>query len=296
MNILVTGAAGVLGSHLIPCLKKEYTLTLLKHERETSENQGSEWVYADLVQETKLSSLLEKIDCVIHLAGVTHANNIRRYFEVNEMGTLNLVKASESENIKHFIFISTRAINPDGGAYAQSKYAAEKIIEGSRLNWTIIRPAEVYGGGSTEIITRLIYLIKRFNFMLIPGDGSAKIAPLFIGDLLQFISRIILNAKSFKKVYTLAGPVEYTLSEFVDCAALYLDKKYKPFKIKIPLKVFSLFLELNDKLRLSESLSQDQIDRLLIKKSHDFSLACNDFDFNPINLMEGMNMCGKYFN
>lgn len=288
MNVLLTGATGILGSRLIPYLKEKYTLILLKHKREPLESQGSEWVCVDLVQKTKLSSLLEKIDCVIHLAGVTHTNNIRIYFEVNEIGTLNLVKACELKNIKHFIFISTRAINPNGGAYAQSKCAAEKIVTGSRLNWTIIRPAEVYGGGSTEIIAKMIYLIKYFNFILIPGDGSAKIAPLFMGDLLQFISRIILNAKSFKKVYTLTGPVEYTLSEFVDCIALYLGKKYTPFKIKIPLKVFTLFLELNGKLKLFGSLSRDQIDRLLIKKGSDFSLAYNDFDFNPINIREGI--------
>src|SRR3989338_6666485 len=112
MNVLLTGATGVLGSHLIPYLKEKHTIILLKHKKEPLERQGRKWVCVDLVQETNLKSLLQKIHCVIHLAGVTHENNVRRYFEVNEICTLNLVKACEFENIKHFIFISTRAINP----------------------------------------------------------------------------------------------------------------------------------------------------------------------------------------
>ncbi len=296
MNVLMTGATGVLGSHLINYLKEKYTLTLLRHIKEPSEKHGCKWVCADLVHETKLSSLLEKIDCVIHLAGITHANNVRRYFEVNEAGTMNLVKACELKNVKHFIFISTRAIDPNGGAYSQSKFAAEKIVQNSKLNWTIIRPSEVYGGNTTEIISRMIYLIEKFNLALIPGDCSAKLAPLFIGDFVQFILQSILNDKVFKKVYTLVGPMEYTLSEFADSVALYLNNKRKPIKIKIPLKLISCFLELNGKLKLFGNLSRDQIDRLLIIKSSDYSLASKDLGFNPINLQEGMKMSCVRFN
>lgn len=289
MNVFLTGATGVLGSQLIPYLKGKYSLTVIKHKKEPDKKNGIQWVLTDLVREIRLNRLLKNIDCVLHLAAVTHSNNIKRYFEVNEMGTLNLVKACEVQNIKHFIFLSTRAIDPAGGAYVLSKRAAENIVKNSNLNWTILRSAEVYGGNSSEMVDKLIYMVKILNVApLLSGDGSAKIAPLYIDALIQFILQIILNRNAFKKTYTLTGPEEFTLEEFVDSIAVNLGKKNKPAKIKIPLKLFRLILELNAKLKLSKSLCCDQIDRLVVSKNSDFSLAAQDFGFNPLTLKQAL--------
>lgn len=287
MNLFLTGATGNLGGHLIPRLKEKYSLTALKHKKEPLEAQGIKWMCADLTQEEGLFNLLQGIDCVLHLAAVTHSNDAQRYFLVNEIGTLNLVRACEARNIKHFIFLSTRAIDPAGGAYSQSKLAAENILRNSMLNWTILRPSEVYGFNSNEIVAKLMRLIKNFNFIPIPGDGTAKIAPLFIEDLSRFILRIILDSNAFKKEYTLAGPREYTLAEFVDHVACYSGKQHKVIKINVPLGALRFLLEVNSRLKICNNFCKDQLPRLIIRKDFDSSQAAKDFDFHPIDIREG---------
>lgn len=287
MKVLLTVAIGNLGRTLILLLKQKHILKALCRGDGTGKPGGIKWVTGDIVSGEGCYEALRGTDCVVHMAAVTHSNNPIEHFEVNAEGMRNLMEACEKNAVEHFIFISTRAIEPAGGTYSRSKLEAEKAMAGSYLNWTILRPSEVYGENTDDFITKLIRFIKSYALVPMPGGGTGKVAPLFINDFIRFVSDIIYDRRAYSKTYTLPGPREYTLVEFIDSIASFMGKG-KPKKIKKPSEFFRSMLRVNALLGITGMLYRDQLDRLMVDKEKDFSLAKEDFGFDPIGLEEGL--------
>ena len=147
MRILITGGTGIIGKKLTGKLKElDYELRLLvfKSELENIKNGNLEIAVGDLSDPASLRQATSEVDIVIHLAAITHTNNQELYLKVNTEGTKNLIRACEDNQVTKFIFVSSRTASEEGGAYAYSKLLAEKEVEQSKLDWVILRIAEVY--------------------------------------------------------------------------------------------------------------------------------------------------------
>ena len=153
MKVLITGGAGKIGKKLISALyKHDLSIRILDKKNIADLSNNIELVIGDLFNHDILKKALEEIDVVVHLAAVTHSNHKEDYWHVNVEGTNNLVNLAREAKVKRFIFISTRAISKDGGAYSQSKLSAEKIVKKSKINWIILRPSEM---GKEQLGTKL---------------------------------------------------------------------------------------------------------------------------------------------
>ena len=147
MKLLVTGP-GKLGSRLLPKLARQGVTGRVLHRRAGQDlPPGWEAVRADLTEPGSLAGASDGCDAILHLAALTHSNQAWRYESVNAGGTGNLLAVARQAGIRHFIHVSTRAIDAGGGAYSRSKLEAEALVRGSGIPWTILRPAEVYGAG-----------------------------------------------------------------------------------------------------------------------------------------------------
>ncbi|MFC1517404.1 NAD-dependent epimerase/dehydratase family protein [Candidatus Margulisiibacteriota bacterium] len=282
MKLFITGATGGLGKKLIPKLNSEtYDLTLLSIDQaDPFKQKNAKIITADLLAPEKYQEYLTDIDTLIHFAAVTHTNDEKLYYRINTEGTRLLVKAAQKAKVGRFIFISTRAIGEKGGAYSNSKRLAEEIVKNSGLLWTIVRPAEVYGVTEGEAITKLIKNIKKMPIIPIIGKGNYKIAPVYIDDVINALLKIIKNNDLVGKIYTLAGPNEFSYLEFVN--KVLEIKKTRKIKVKIPLHLLRLIAFMCALLRIKNPpLVKDQLPRLIIEKSADISLAKQDLDYEP---------------
>jgi NADH dehydrogenase len=121
------------------------------------------------------------------MAAVTHSDNPSEYFRVNTDLTKQLLLACLPS--QHFAYVSTICAHPDAGAYGRSKWLAEEAIRDSGLNYTIIRPAEIYGSSNSEGIDALIALARKVR--VLPDfrhGGSIKFAPISVQETAQFVS------------------------------------------------------------------------------------------------------------
>jgi nucleoside-diphosphate-sugar epimerase len=132
--ILVTGNRGYLGSVLTKHLEnwKDYDLADEK----------------DVLDSEKLRQSLDGVDSVIHLAGVVGERacsaNPLKAFEVNSVGTLNLVDLARRMNINKLITVSTCAVYGKAGIYSHSKLLAEVATRG--YGYMVVRLGSLYGG------------------------------------------------------------------------------------------------------------------------------------------------------
>jgi len=284
MRILVTGASGIIGRKLIAELNQggyEYFLLV----RDDHDGDNNRFRKGDLNDRPSLIKATENIDVIIHLAGLTHTNKPKLYYQINTEGTKNLLQAAQVNKAGRFIYISSRAAGLDGGAYALSKYLAEAAVKESRLDWLIFRPAEIYGAGANEPLAKLIRAIKKCYFVPIFGRGDYKLCPVWVDDVIGAII-FSLNKKSLsRKTYILAGPEEFSFNQVVDIISETL--RIRRAKVHLPVSLMK-FLAFIFFLLGKDYIVRDQIPRLLSKKSADIQPAKNDFGFNPLPLAMGI--------
>jgi len=283
MKVLITGATGGLGRKLVSILKKagHYDLVLLSRKKiEDQDDQDIVFRHGDLLDLKSLKNAVKDINIIIHLAAITHAQKDQDYFQINFEGTKNLLSAATIEDVDTFIFLSSRTASPKGGAYAESKYMAEKQVEHYRNQWLILSPAEIYGTGPEEAIHKLIHQIKKHVIVPIPGRGRYTLCPVYVDDVIEAIIHSMELLHKNKK-YLLAGPKEYAFIDLVDLVANSFNKKAR--KIPVPLCLIKQIAALFPSL-----LAKDQIPRLMVKKSSDISGARRDLNFHPISFEGGL--------
>ena len=289
-TVLLTGP-GKLGRPLAARLAAAGLAGRLLSRRPPREGLPPGWEAApgDVTRPETLDAPCAGIDAVLHLAAVTHSADPALYDRTNRLGTANVLHAAQAAGARRFVHVSTRAIDPAGGAYSRSKAAAEALVAASPLAWTILRPAEVYGAGGSEGIDRLIAAVAaRPMAPILPvvADRRARVAPLHVDDAVEGIARALLRDAAVGRVYTLAGPEEMTYGELAARVARHLGIHRLRVPIPLPLLVGAAWAM--RRLGLRPPIVPDQIPRLLALKSADIGPARADLGFAPRTLEEGL--------
>ena len=205
-NILITGGAGYIGSHIVEQLVKTKSNIIILDNLITGYkkliNKKAKFINGDVKDKTKLTKIINdyKIDSIIHLAASLNVNeaekNKKDYYENNVKGTLNLVHACKKSNVRNIIFSSSCSIygncegsvseikkpNPQG-YYAYTKYKGEEIIKkfAKKYNYQfgILRYFNVAGASSSgkigEINTSHGHLIKNIAIQAFKKKPSISI-------------------------------------------------------------------------------------------------------------------------
>ena len=283
--MLVTGA-GNLGSRLLPKLARLGITGRVLHRRATVEvPAGWKPVRADLTEPSSLARVCDGCDTIMHLAALTHSNDARQYERINAGGTRNLLAVARQAGIGHFIHVSTRAIGAGGGAYSRSKIQAEEAVRASGIPWTILRPAEVYGAGS-EGVSALIERARHGRWIPIVGDGSYRLAPVFVDDVVDGLCAAV-RAPAAGRLFHLAGPEEITYLQLIERLAAYFGTC--PQRVRIPGAVLQGAALLLAFLRLQDPpVYADQVPRLLSPKPYEIDTAAAGLGFKPRRLEEGL--------
>lgn len=286
MHVLVTGSSGAIGRRLVRVLTAHgHQVRTLSRSVPQQTDRGVEYCRGDLLDVSALERVARGIQCVVHLAAVTHTHKKELYEQVNVSGTRLLTAASKRGGVGRFLFMSSRTASTKGGAYARSKLRAEDEVRSADIPWVILRPAEVYGTGGSEAIGRVIRAVMVGRVVPVIGRGDARVAPVYVDDVLGACAKAVVSRNVIGKTYTLAGPEEMTLTQLVDRIEKKLGKHRLRLHIPIPLVRALAHLAA---LAGSGALVRDQVPRLLCPKPADISLARADLDYKPRTLEQGL--------
>lgn len=262
--ILVTGAAGFVGYHLVNALagKQKRVRCLVRNEPAKINicDKHIEVIQGDIRDKKVIDSAVKGARQVVHLAAVIQSPDPEVVCQVNVEGTRNLVESSRQYGVEQFVFFSTlNTVLPVKNRYSKSKEKAEDIVRKSGLNFTILRPSVIYGNGDDGTIARLVHAVKNRKIIYLLGNGKYKLQPVYIDDVIKAICETLNNLCQFKdRTLFLVGKEIVSYTGLVDVISEIIGvKKYKCYiplsVIDIIIKVFSLFskkgIQLEDKLK-----------------------------------------------
>ena len=231
-KVLVTGSEGFIGKRLVQALRKKGYKVV-----EFDVKKGN-----NLLDYEQCRKASKNCFAVVHCAAVLDEQS-KALWNVNVLGTENIIRASAENRVKRFIFLSTAGVYGDvkGIAdektkakpvteYEKSKAQAEKVVEAYRelIAVTILRPAIVLG--PNEYWRKIIKQVKK-GFPLI-GSGKNNWHLVYVDDLIDAIVFSLENEKARDKVLNVAANDALTLEQMVleikKCIGL------KPKVMKIP--------------------------------------------------------------
>jgi len=252
-SCLVTGANGFIGAFLVKALlQKNYKVTALV--RKSSDffrlkDLPINYVHAELTEPDTLWGKLGNFDYLFHIAGITKAKNKKDFFQVNVLGTKNLLEVcvKENPNLKRFVFISSQSAQGPNKTekpleenspchpitpYGESKLEAEKIVFSYKDKFpvTIIRPPSVYGSSDPDLLTFFKFI--NFGIKLLFGKRESYLSLCYVENLTE---GIILAAESFRginQIYFIADDKIYSWKEAEAVIQKILQKK--AIYVKVP--------------------------------------------------------------
>ncbi len=239
--ILVTGATGYIGRHLVSRLvdQGERPRCLVRNLSRAANilpaGAGKvEFVKGDTTSPASLETAMQGIDTIVHTAFITadHKQSTgNHYEETNVQGTANLVKAAKNAGVKRIIELSGLGTKPDKpGSYMQGRYLAEQMLKESGLDWTIIEPSVLFGKGA-PFIKGLTDLIRTSPVVPLIGGGKVMFQPIYVEDVVTVIIKVLQDPERTRnKTYIIGGPAYYSFTQVID---LLLQAMHKQ-RIKVP--------------------------------------------------------------
>jgi dihydroflavonol-4-reductase len=232
-KILVTGATGLIGSHLVERLTaRRYDLRALV--RSTSDlhrlrGLGLELAYGDVRDYWAVREAVRGVNVVYHLAGMMRDWGPNRLFrEVNVGGTENVCRACAAEGVARLVHVSSVAATgmedypgvKDETAplltdprrchpYCYSKAQGERVVRRAArergLRATILRPGYVYGPRELNVGIYIVARLLQRRFYLLPGNGRNVHQMIYVTDVARGLE-LALQEGAVGETYVLVGP------------------------------------------------------------------------------------------
>jgi len=260
---LVTGATGLLGSHIVEKLvsQKQPVRALVRPGSDTRflDQFGVQKALGDVTDAASLVEAMKGVHTVYHAAAqVGDWGPWERFVAVTINGTRNMLDAAKRSGIRRFLQISSISTygHPDGAGLVLDEtaplganlhrwsYYSRAKVEAEKLAWeafrkgdvplTVVKPSWLYGPRDRASMPRLIRAIRTGKAKLI-GDGTNRLNLTYAGNEAEGCILAATNEKALGQCYNLSNDGVITQAEYLNKIAQYLGAK--PVMARVPYRV-----------------------------------------------------------
>src|SRR3954470_24251075 len=294
-TILVTGASGFVGSHVIPVLleRGHRVAALVRsgdagasvHVRlDPGDRERVEIRIGDVTDRPSLPGALAGTHAVVHLVAVPRdwdgGATLRL---VNTEGTRNLIAAMTAAGVRRLVHQGALGVEDDPALhYASSKAKGERLVRESELDWTILKPSLLFGprDGFFNIIASLV----RWSPGVVPiaGRGGSRFQPLAIVDAARIIADVLERPDTIRHTYELGGPRIWTYREIV--AEVIRAMGAHRLVLPMPVPLVSLVARSAELVRLPFPVASDQLHQLRLDNVTALDAVPAAFGFVPLDM------------
>lgn len=251
MNVLVTGGAGFIGSHLVERLLAGGDRVRVMDDLSTGKRENLlrhdalEFIRGDIRDAGLVDRCVTGMDGVVHLAAVASVqasiDDPLRTHQVNFDGTLNLLEASRRAGIRRFLYACSAAVYGDVANVPVSEettlnplspYAVDKLTgeyyllyyhRKYRLAATSFRLFNIYGPRQdpsspySGVISIFVDRLQRNQTVTLFGDGSQTRDFVYVADLAELLARAVHGSEGIGDVFNVGTGKRHSLIQLLDC-------------------------------------------------------------------------------
>lgn len=233
MQIVLLGATGFLGHHLLPCLSAagHNCRVLSRYKpgcRELTILPRVEVRQADIHDDDQLERHFAGADAVINMVGILNESGRkgkgfrRAHVELTE----RVINTCLNQGVHRLVQVSALNAGKGSSYYLKSKGEAEDLIRSAEgLSSTIVQPSVIFGEGDS-FFNRFAGLLKAVPVMPLACPDS-KLQPVWVGDVVAAMTSALDEPETFGQTLIMVGPEEYTLRELVEFTACVIGRKRK---------------------------------------------------------------------
>jgi uncharacterized protein YbjT (DUF2867 family) len=254
-RILVTGASGFIGRHLVAALRAAGHEVVGAARNPAAARRlipDIEWRRVDFNRALTPADwvpTLTGIGAVVNCAGVlqsSRGNDIRR---VHALAPIALFQAAEAAGIRRVVQVSALGADAAAGtAYAASKQRADDFLAASALDWVVLRPSLVYARDSYGGTALLRALAALPWIVPLPGDGRQAFQPIHMADLAAIVAGLLAPDAPNRTRLVAAGPEPLSLRQLLAGYRRWLGLGEARF-LPVPMALVRLLARLADGLR-----------------------------------------------
>lgn len=162
---------------------------------------------------------------VINASGIAFQRGRQRYEAVHVTGARAIADAAKAAGVQRLVHISGIGADQRNSTnkYIRSKVDAEDAIIAGFSDATILRPSVVFGP-EDAMFNRMAQIAAKAPFVPVVGDGSAKVQPVYVGDVGAAAVAVLARPETARTVFELGGPRVYTYREIAALVLREIDR------------------------------------------------------------------------
>lgn len=221
----VTGATGFVGQSVVAALlSRGWNVRALARSRAKAaqvlpKSDRLDVLVGDVLDGAACEALTSGADACVHLVGIIREQGRQTFERMHVTATANVVRACRAADVHRYVHMSALGASPLGqAAYQRTKFAAEQIVRGSGLDWTIMRPGLIHGpnGEFTKMMAAWArgaapphFFMPYFSRVETRGGHRHRVipvvGPIHVEDVATAFASALEHEDSIGEVYPLVG-------------------------------------------------------------------------------------------
>jgi len=198
---------------------------------------------------------------VVNASGIAFQRGRQNYRSVHVDGARAIAEAAKAAGVQRLVHMSGIGADQRNSTnrYIRSKVDAEDAIVAGFTDATILRPSVIFGP-EDAMFNRMAQIAAKAPFVPVVGNGSAKVQPVYVGDIGSAVVSVLERPDTAKTVFELGGPHVYTYREIAALVLREIDRNKRIVGVPAGLmRVAGFFAEFLP----VPPLTHDQVDLLI---------------------------------
>ena len=230
LHVLVAGATGFVGRHLVPALVDDGHRVRAMTRRPASYDGPGEPVRGDVSDPGSLADAVAGVDVAVYLV---HSLGDDDFERVDAEAARAFGLAAAAAGVRQIVYLG--GLGRDGdelSAHLRSRREVERVLGESGVPVTALRAAIVVGsGGLSWELTR--QLVKNLPAMVVPRWAATRTQPIALDDVVRYLVGVVGAAGALGRTFEIGGPEQLTYVEMLEQASEVINGRRLPI-ITVP--------------------------------------------------------------